>query len=241
MSITHHPGEELLLSYALGASSEPVALLVATHLSVCSACRESVKDMEAAGGAMLTTVEPAPMSDSALRSVWSRLDEKPLQRPIVAGSPSDVPPPLRAYVGDEFAKARWIPVAPGLAHLPLVTRGGARARLIRARPGAGVAVHTHRGEEWTMVLTGSYHTTRPVDICPAMCKRQRRWCCTSLRRTKARSASIWRSPMRPLFFRGYCPRSWARFSASDARGLVLGFPPRPRRTPWKRRVLEKPD
>ena len=157
MSITHHPGEELLLSYALGASSEPVALLVATHLSVCSACRESVKDMEAAGGAMLTTVEPAPMSDSALRSVWSRLDEKPLQRPVVAGSPSDVPPPLRAYIGDEFAKARWIPVAPGLAHLPLVTRGGARARLIRARPGAGVAVHTHRGEEWTMVLTGSYH------------------------------------------------------------------------------------
>jgi putative transcriptional regulator len=68
-----------------------------------------------------------------------------------------VPGPLRAYIGNEFAKAHWMPVAPGLAQLPLVARGGVRARLIRARPGAGVAVHTHRGEEWTLVLTGSYH------------------------------------------------------------------------------------
>jgi putative transcriptional regulator len=157
VTITHHPGEELLLSYALGASGEPVALLVATHLAVCAACRQTVKDMEAAGGALLAKVEPAEMSDNALRSVLSRLDETSAERPIPPGRRSDVPSPLRAYIGDDFAKARWIPVAPGLAHLPLMTRGGARARLIRARPGAGVAVHTHRGEEWTMVLTGSYH------------------------------------------------------------------------------------
>ena len=157
MTITHHPGEELLLSYALGASGEPVALLVATHLAVCAACRQTVKGMEAAGGALLTKVEPAEMSDNALRSVLSRLDETSAERPVVPRGRGDVPSPLRAYIGDDFAKARWILVAPGLAHLPLMTRGGARARLIRARPGAGVAVHTHRGEEWTMVLTGSYH------------------------------------------------------------------------------------
>ncbi|MGZ5999061.1 MAG: ChrR family anti-sigma-E factor [Rhizomicrobium sp.] len=157
MTITHHPGEELLLSYALGASSEPVALLIATHLSACATCRAAVSGMEAAGGAMFARVAPAAMSDRGLQSVLSRLDVKSPEReqgPVVQ---SDVPSPLRVYIGDDFAKARWVPIAPGLAHLPLMTRGGARARLIRARPGAGVAVHTHRGEEWTMVLTGSYH------------------------------------------------------------------------------------
>jgi len=59
-------------------------------------------------------------------------------------------------------------VAPGLAHLPLLSRGGTRARLIRARPGAAVSTHSHRGEEWTLVLTGSYRDEtgvyRPGDL-----------------------------------------------------------------------------
>jgi putative transcriptional regulator len=157
LSITHHPGDELLLSYALGAASEPVALLVATHLLACAACRKVVKAMEAAGGAMLAEVAPAKLNDRALNFVLSRLDEIQPAAKAMPAAQGDVPLPLRDYIGNEFARARWVPVAPGLAHLPLMTRGGTRARLIRAQPGAGVSVHTHRSEEWTMVLTGSYH------------------------------------------------------------------------------------
>src|SRR5476651_1981786 len=157
MTITHHPGEELLMSYALGAAGEPVALLVATHLSMCGTCRAAVSAMEATGGAMLADVAPVSMSDRALQTVLSRLDEMQPQTRTGPTALGDVPGPLRAYIGNTFAKAHWVPVAPGLAHLPLMTRGKVRARLIRARPGAGVATHTHRGEEWTMVLTGSYH------------------------------------------------------------------------------------
>jgi len=168
MTINHHPGDELLLSYALGASNEPLSLLIATHLSFCATCRASVRDMEAAGGAMLSDVEPAAMNARALQTVLSRLDDKVpgLARPATATG--DVPMTLRTYIGNEFSKARWIAVAPGLAHLPLLTRAGTRARLIRARPGAGVSTHSHRGEEWTLVLTGSYHDEtgiyRPGDV-----------------------------------------------------------------------------
>lgn len=157
MTITHHPGDELLLAYANGASSEPVALLVATHLSVCEDCLRSVRDMEAMAGAMLSSVEPVALSEHALRAVLSRLEEKAPESNTPSPAHGDVPSALQPYIGDEFAKARWIAVAPGLSHIPLITRDGVRARLIRAKPGAGVSVHTHRGEEWTMVLTGSYH------------------------------------------------------------------------------------
>ena len=157
MTITHHPGDELLLAYAHGASSEPVALLVATHLSVCELCRRNVRDMEATGGAMLSAVEPAAMNVGALDAVLSRLDERAPANQAQAASRGDVPSSLQPYIGADFAKARWTAVAPGLSHLPLIARDGFRARLIRAKPGAGVSVHTHRGEEWTMVLTGSYH------------------------------------------------------------------------------------
>lgn len=160
MSITHHPGEELLLAYASGAASEPVGLLVASHLTLCPQCRATVRAAEAAGGALLAAAEPAPVGADAYNSVLARLDAPMphtanVLRPAAAAS--DVPAPLRSYVGDDLSKIFWIPVAPGLSHHVLMTRGRMRARLIRAKPGASVAAHTHRGEEWTMVLTGSYH------------------------------------------------------------------------------------
>ena len=46
MSITHHPGDELLLSYASGAASEAVALLVASHAMFCAQCRAAVQRVE---------------------------------------------------------------------------------------------------------------------------------------------------------------------------------------------------
>jgi putative transcriptional regulator len=168
MTITHHPGDELLLSYALGASSEPLSLLIATHLSFCATCRSSIRDMEAAGGAMLSDVEPAAMNARALQTVLSRLDDTVLDLARPPKASGDVPLALRAYVGNEFARAPWVAVTPGLAHLPLLTRGATRARLIRAKPGAAVSRHSHRGEEWTLVLTGSYHDEtgvyRPGDV-----------------------------------------------------------------------------
>jgi putative transcriptional regulator len=168
MTITHHPGEELLLGYAFGASSEPVSLLIATHLTFCATCRRSVRDVEAAGGALLSDIEPVQVNAQALQSVLTRLDDKTAEAGPPPAASGDVPQTLRAYVGSEFSKARWVTVAPGLAHLPLMTRDGVRARLIRAKPGASVSLHSHRGEEWTLVLTGSYHDEtglyRPGDV-----------------------------------------------------------------------------
>ena len=37
--IHHHPGEELLLAYAAGASDEALSLIVATHMAYCATCR----------------------------------------------------------------------------------------------------------------------------------------------------------------------------------------------------------
>jgi putative transcriptional regulator len=158
MTITHHPGDELLLAYASGASDEAVSLIVATHLAFCPPCRRAVGAFERAGGAILSSVDPVAMSALALPSVLSRLDE-PLhaapsqsEKPVAAGS---VPEPLRSYIGGNLARG-WIAIAPGIAHRPLFRRDRTRARLIRAEPGRSVAVHTHRGQEFTLVLSGGF-------------------------------------------------------------------------------------
>jgi putative transcriptional regulator len=47
-------------------------------------------------------------------------------------------------------------VTRGLFYRPLLRRGRASAQLIRSRPGHGVSLHTHQGEEYSLVLTGGY-------------------------------------------------------------------------------------
>lgn len=156
MSIAHHPGDELLLSYASGAADEAVSLLVASHLALCPLCRATVAGAEAAGGSLLAQVAPVALDRDAYRSVLSRLDEPVAAVVRGAKFDRDVPAPLQAYIGADFEALPWRHITGGLAYVPLATKGRTRARLIRAAPGAGVATHTHRGEEWTMVLTGSY-------------------------------------------------------------------------------------
>lgn len=156
MSILHHPADELLLSYAAGATDEGISLVVATHLALCPQCRRTVADAEAAGGALLETGENAPLSGNALRSVMSRLDE-PMQKaakPVQAQS--NVPEPLRSYVGGDLDAIRWTKIAGGISFAPLFERGRSRVKLIRSAPGSGVGLHTHGGEEFTLCLAGGY-------------------------------------------------------------------------------------
>jgi putative transcriptional regulator len=156
MSIAHHPGDELLLSYASGAASEGVALIVATHTTFCAQCRASVQRAEAAGGSVLADMAPVSMSAKAYESVLSRLDAPAREVVKAAHLQSNVPVPLQPYVGTDFDTLPWRRVAGGISHLPIKTKGGMKVRLIRAEPGSGVYKHTHKGEEWTLVLTGSY-------------------------------------------------------------------------------------
>lgn len=161
MSVAHHPGEDLLIAYASGAADEALSLIVATHLALCPQCRRTVHAAEAAGGALLADVTPSQISDGALKAVLSRLDEPVPQAMPAASSPiaSNVPEPLRSYIGGSLDAVSWIPVTRGLSFKPLFHRGQSRAQLIRSAPGSGVAMHTHRGEEFTLVLEGGFTDT----------------------------------------------------------------------------------
>jgi putative transcriptional regulator len=155
-SVTHHPDDDLLVSYASGAADEGLALVIATHLAFCPECRRLVAAFEQAGGAMLASIGPEAMQARALENTLARLDEptRTAPRKPVIGDPR-VPEPLRSYV-DSLDKS-WLPLGPGVAHRPLLRRGKTSVRLIRAMPGASVPVHSHNGCELTLVLTGGFH------------------------------------------------------------------------------------
>ena len=139
MNIRHHIVEDTLLAYGAGNLSEAWSLMVATHLALCPSCRTRAHEAEKIGGALLEALVPeAPLSDQAFASLMQSIDDMPpeVETPAVRAAPSVLPEPLRSYVGGDLYKLRLLKVPAG-------------------RP---VPLHSHTGEEMTLVLVGSFQT-----------------------------------------------------------------------------------
>jgi putative transcriptional regulator len=159
MSLQHHPESDLLLAYAAGGTDAALSLILATHLTFCPPCRATVALGEQAGGLLLDDLAPAPLAKDALDRTLARLGPQDLRqdsRPAPIVPRDSTPAPLRAWLGHGLAEVRWRKIGPSLAYVPLYRRGALRMRLLRGVPGTDVGCHSHRGEEFTLVLAGGY-------------------------------------------------------------------------------------
>src|SRR6185295_14547979 len=115
----YHPSSDILMAYAAGSLPEPHALLVATHLSLCPACREQAAELDAVGGALLDRLAPAEIASDALERMLARLDEPaPPPAPAVPADPV-LPAPLRAYVGRSIEGIAWKKLGRGIEEFRL--------------------------------------------------------------------------------------------------------------------------
>jgi putative transcriptional regulator len=165
MKIVHHPDSATLVSYAAGNLDEGFATLVAAHVAQCGICRAALRKIESVGGALLDTVDDAPLSSSVLERTLSQLDQTSTDE-IRVPSPNvkkirDVPAPLARLLDGGLDDIAWKTVAPGVAKYPLPVSRAARSRLtmLKIAPGTKVPDHGHGGMELTLVLKGSYRDT----------------------------------------------------------------------------------
>lgn len=159
-----HPDPEVLLSYAAGSLDQATAVLVATHLALCPRCRTDVGRLEAVGGALTGSLEPAAIAPDALARTLARLDEP---SPAAQAAPAvplhddetrrTVPAPLRDHLGGHLSALPWRWRGPAIRELPLaIGTGPVRASLIKVRAAAAIPAHTHTGAETTLVLRGAF-------------------------------------------------------------------------------------
>ena len=159
MSIEHHPTDEMLGAFAAGTLDHGQHIAIATHLVSCPHCRAFMRAMEHAGGAVLASLPPAPMSSGALERIEARLSE-----PVPPAAPSRTPAVSAAEVPGlpEFVRryqfGNWKWVAPSLHLRPIVLpqTSDTRVFLLKAGPGTKMLQHTHTGIEMTCILTGAF-------------------------------------------------------------------------------------
>ena len=157
MSIRHHLSDPLLIAYAAGNLPEAFALVVATHISMCDACRAQLAAFEAVGGAVIEG-EAVAMADGALAAAMARLGAPERAKPLAKPQPqhNDLPAPLQDYIGGGLAAVKWRSLGMGVRQAILPTAKGATARLLYIPAGQAVPDHGHRGTELTLVLRGAF-------------------------------------------------------------------------------------
>ena len=163
----YHPDDMTLINYAAGSSSIPESLAVAMHLCFCHDCRQHVKNLNHLGGALLETMKPASTDDDAFDLLMLSLephDHSGTAKVKMEPTPSDKITqhfinPLLRYLPTSLVDLPWQNQTKEISKFDLtslVNVKGFQVALQKISAGAKVPKHTHKGFEYTVILSGGF-------------------------------------------------------------------------------------
>ena len=155
----NHPAEELMAAYSAGSLPLSQALCVSAHLEHCPACMRKLQRFNRVGSELMAQLKPAPASASLKENLMARLDSLAEEADPAPRAAADTPVPrcLRQFVEQSYDDLPWRRVSADIKTVELCRdSNGARVELLRIRPGGSVTTHTHLGDEYTVILEGSF-------------------------------------------------------------------------------------
>lgn len=162
MNPHHHLDSSTLIGYSAGSLPQAFRVVVSAHLSICACCRAQLLDADRVGGQLISQQEGAVMSSGARDMMLKRLAESPVSSPAQARAtsrvhdPDQLPEPLWPYFGQTYSGLRWRTIGPGVHHIRSPEVSDGHLMLLRIAPGRSVPMHSHGGNELTMILQGAY-------------------------------------------------------------------------------------
>lgn len=160
--IKHHPEPDLLVEYASGSLSIAPCISVTTHLQYCKQCSDSVESLGELGGALLTAVEAVPVSDELFDRILERVEsvvEEESSQELPRQCSDAISTQLPAFVRQLLPSGEldWRRLSPSLKVATIsVGEKEYELALHRIDAGGNAPEHDHRGQEITVVLTGSF-------------------------------------------------------------------------------------
>ncbi|GGW85675.1 ChrR family anti-sigma-E factor [Alteromonas halophila] len=164
--IKFHPSPEQLTAFAEGTLSPVESLMVSAHCDMCSRCETRVADE--VERAALEFDEPATSShteDQIYKSMFASITQVPADEatylsPKAApsaieldGRKFELPRTLRRYAS---SMGNWSGLVGRLWQAPVDLGEAGVAHFIYMGRGGSVPEHTHRGCEYTLVLSGEF-------------------------------------------------------------------------------------
>ena len=155
-----HPNDELLASYSAGSLPLSQALCISTHLEHCPDCTRKLRRLNRVGSELMQQLQPAPATDALKQRLLDRLDtltDTPAPAVAEAAPEASIPRALRQFVKKGYQDLSWRSVSANIQTVELCRdSNGARVELLKIKPGGSAVTHTHLGDEYTVVLEGSF-------------------------------------------------------------------------------------
>ena len=155
----HHPVEEQLTAFAAGSLPLSQALCISAHLEHCTHCQQKLQRLNQVGSELMQQLKPAPASTALKSRLLDQLDKLGLEstEQDTAQHNSTIPRCLQQFIKDDYSSLDWKRVSSDIQSIELCRdSNGARVELLKIRPGGSATTHTHLGDEYTVILEGSF-------------------------------------------------------------------------------------
>lgn len=161
---------EVYAAYAAGKLDAGFRLLIDTRAALKTDAAVDVTTADVVGGALLELEPPVALSSKAFVRLMAAIEEAgPMRAPepraaMMAGSGIEelvrLPAALRDRALEAAGRHGWKSAGRGLKILRLDAGGEAEIELMRMEPGARAPRHSHRGLEYTLVVSGGFSDER---------------------------------------------------------------------------------
>ncbi|MDA8708056.1 cupin domain-containing protein [Hellea sp.] len=154
--------EDIIADYAAGKLSPAKHIMVACQSEISERVAQRVTFQELLAASMMEIGGSKALSPlfmgNALAALPEQNDNQPPDEPLYAKGLA--PKSLRHALGHGLKDLQWKSMVPGVAVHDVLgnrrTKDGDRLYLLKAKGGMKMPEHSHNGEEWTLILTGSY-------------------------------------------------------------------------------------
>lgn len=158
-TIKNHPADELMASYSAASLPLSQALCISVHLENCDLCARKLRRLNQVGSELMHQLKPSPPDSSLKDQLLERLasiDEDAVEDQTIPGDAS-VPRCLHQFIKTGLQDVSWNRVSRDIHTFELCRdQNNAKVELLRIKPGGTSGKHTHMGDEYTVILEGSF-------------------------------------------------------------------------------------
>lgn len=155
--------EEAILEYAVGGLSPARQAVLACQREISKTVDREISFHESVAASAMLETETA-LSEDFFDRFKARLSGEDVEinenNDIKVIENVRTPQMLQRLSGQHLSEIEWKSLVPGVAIHDILgsrkSKGEERLYLLRAKGGMKMPVHSHNGEEWTLILTGEY-------------------------------------------------------------------------------------
>jgi putative transcriptional regulator len=148
-TLKNHPKHELLAAYAAGSLPLSQALCISVHLEHCSECTQNLYRLNQLGSELMLKLQPAPPSPSLKNKLLNQIETN--------SDNQSVPRCLHQFIKTRYEDISWKRLSSDIHSYELCRdQNNAKVELLRIKPGGTSGTHSHMGDEYTVILEGSF-------------------------------------------------------------------------------------